>query len=146
MSRGLLEGDREINASLEDHKIRYIDVMQDLAKFNNIISSLHKSMEDFKRREEREIREIEQDKSRLTELTDKNPVAYIRSGKRRRRISAADRSERNGCRRIAASQIGFCRWFEERIVQIKEETGGKTIPVTVTAGISGTHSNGRMTV
>ena len=46
---GLLENDREINSRLEEHKIRYIDVMQDLAKFNNMIATLNKNLEDFKK-------------------------------------------------------------------------------------------------
>ncbi|HPL32529.1 MAG TPA: AAA family ATPase, partial [Smithellaceae bacterium] len=69
--QGLLEADRDVNARLEEQKIRYIDVMQDLAKFGNAVAGLKKGMEDFQRREEREIREIEQDKSRLADLTQK---------------------------------------------------------------------------
>lgn len=123
--QGLLEGDREINAHLEEHKIRYIDVMQDLAKFNNVIASLNKNMEDFKKREEREIREIEQDKTRLAELTDK--LQTLTSGLAaeeeeitrltEQRETTADELER------AKSDL---QAVEERITQIKEEAGGKS--------------------
>ncbi len=123
--QGLLEGDREINSQLEEHKIRYIDVMQDLAKFNNIIASLNKNMEDFKKREERENREIEQDRSRLAELTDKlqsltaGLAAEEEESSRlaEQKETTADELER------AKSDL---QMVEERIMQIKEETGGKS--------------------
>ncbi len=123
--QGLLEGDREINSRLEEHKIRYIDVMQDLAKFNNIITSLNKSMDDFKKREEREVREIEQDRSRLSELTEKLQSLTAALVAEEEEISrlvdqkevTADELERSK----ADLQI-----VEERIVQIKEDTGAKS--------------------
>jgi len=123
--QGLLEGDREINSRLEEHKIRYIDVMQDLAKFNNIITSLNKSMDDFKKREEREVREIEQDRSRLAELTEKLQSLATALAAEEDEISrlvdqkeaAADELERSK----ADLQI-----VEERIVHIKGDAGGKS--------------------
>ncbi|MEE9910772.1 MAG: chromosome segregation protein SMC [Deltaproteobacteria bacterium] len=123
--QGLLEGDREINSRLEEHKIRYIDVMQDLAKFNNIIASLTKNMEDFKKREEREIREIEQDKSRLSELTGKLQELITGLAAEEDEITRlADQKE------IAADELerakSDLRMVEERITQIKEEAGGKS--------------------
>jgi chromosome segregation protein len=123
--QGLLEADRENNSLLEEHKIRYIDVMQDLAKFNNIIASLNKNMEDFKKRDEREIREIEQDKTRLAELTEKlqsltDGLAEEEEEMTRltlQKATTADELER------ARSDLQI---VEERISQIKEEAGGKS--------------------
>ena len=122
--QGLLETDREINSQLEEHKIRYIDVMQDLAKFNNVITGLTRSMEDFKKREEREIREIEQDKARLNEVSDKLQA-----------LSAGLTSEQEEMERLADQKENIAdeldraktdlQLVEERIVQIKEEIGGK---------------------
>ena len=123
--QGLLEIDRDINARLEEHKIRYIDVMQDLAKSGNAVAGLKKSMEDFHKREEREIREIEQDKNRLAELTEKmrelasglaaeeEEIARIAKEKE----AAADALEK------AKSDL---QAVEERILQVKEEAGAKS--------------------
>ncbi len=122
--QGLLEADRDINSRLEEHKIRYIDVMQDLAKFNNIIAGLNRSMEDFKKREEREIREIEQDRARLGELTDK--LAALSDGL----DSAIEEMERLADQKEnAADELERAKTdlqsVDERIMQIKEEIGGK---------------------
>ena len=123
--QGLLDADQEINARLEEHKIRYIDVMQDLAKFNNIITSLTKSMEDFKKREEREIREIEQDKSRLTELTEKlQSVNAGLAAEEEEIIQLADQREATADELERAKSN--LQLVEERIMQIKEEAGGKS--------------------
>lgn len=123
--QGILEADREINGKLEEHKIRYIDVMQDLAKFNNIAASLNKSMEDFKRREEREIREIEQDKTRLAELTEK--LKLLSDGLFREEEEFARLVQQ---KEMAADELERDKFelqtVEERIMQIKEEVGGKS--------------------
>ncbi len=123
--QGLLETDREINSNLEEHKIRYIDVMQDLAKFNNIIAGLSKSMEDFKKREDREIREIEQDKNRLSELTEK--LQSLRAGLT---SEAEEMSMLADQKETAAEELNRAKYdlqsVEERLMQIKEEVGGKS--------------------
>lgn len=122
---GLLEGDREINSRLEEHKIRYIDVMQDLAKFNNIITSLNKSMDDFKKREEREVREIEQDRSRLSELTEKLQSLAAALTAEEEEISRLRDQKEATADELERSRSDL-QIVEERIVQIKEDTGGKS--------------------
>ena len=123
--QGLLEGDREINSRLEEHKIRYIDVMQDLAKFNNIVTSLNKNMEDFKKREEREVREIEQDRNRLAELTDKlRSLTEGLAAEEEELSRLADQKEATADELDRAKSD--LQMVEERIMQIKEETGGKS--------------------
>ncbi|MBP7342120.1 MAG: chromosome segregation protein SMC [Smithellaceae bacterium] len=123
--QGLLENDREINARLEEQKIRYIDVMQDLAKFNNVIAGLNKSMGDFQRREEREIREMEQDKGRLAELSGR--LATLKEELARDEDEIDRLAEQ---REAAAEELDKARsdlhLVEERILQIREETGGKS--------------------
>jgi len=123
--QGLLDADKENNLRLEEHKIRYLDVMQDLAKFNNGISSLKKNMEDFKKREEREIREIEQDRARHAELTDK--LQILTSGlatEEEEFLSLVNQKE------ILADEQEKAKFdlqtVDERISQIKEEMGGKS--------------------
>ncbi len=123
--QGLLEGDREINSRLEEHKIHYIDVMQDLAKFNNIITSLNKSMDDFKKREEREVREIEQDRSRLSELTEKLQSLTTALAAEEEEISRLVDQKEATADELERSRADL-QIVEERIMQIKEDTGGKS--------------------
>ena len=123
--QGLLDGDREINSRLEEHKIRYIDVMQDLAKFNNIITSLNKSMEDFKKREEREVREIEQDRSRLSELTEKLQSLTTALVAEEEEISRLVNQKEATADELERSKADL-QIVEERIGQIKEDAGGKS--------------------
>ena len=123
--QGLLESDQEINSRLEEHKIRYIDVMQDLAKFNNIIASLNKNMEDFRKREEREIREIEQDKNRLAELTEK--LQSLTTGLAAEEEESARLADQ---KKTTAGELERAKsdlqLIEEQITQIKEKAGGKS--------------------
>jgi len=123
--QGLLEGDREIHSRLEEHKIRYIDVMQDLAKFNNIIASLNKNMEDFKKREEREIREIEQDKNRLAELTDKLQSLTTGLAAEEEELTRLADQKETAIDELETAKSDL-QMVEERITQIKEEAGGKS--------------------
>lgn len=123
--QGLLEGDREINSRLEEHKIRYIDVMQDLAKFNNIIASLNKNMEDFRKREEREIREIEQDKNRFAELTDKLQLLTAGLAAEEEEITRLAEQKETTADELDRAKSDL-QMVEERITQIKEEAGGKS--------------------
>jgi chromosome segregation protein len=123
--QGLLQGDQEINSRLEEHKIRYIDVMQDLAKFNNIIASLNKNMEDFKKREEREIREIEQDKNRLAELTDKLQLLTAGLAAEEEELARLADQKETTADELERAKADL-QMVEERITQIKEEAGGKS--------------------
>jgi Chromosome segregation ATPases len=65
----LINADKEINNQLEEKKILYIDVVTEKAKLKNMISSLGKNIEDLKKREERESREIDEGKKKLADLT-----------------------------------------------------------------------------
>lgn len=121
----LLAADKEINAELEEHKIHYIDVMQDLAKSGNIIAGINKSMEDFKKREEREIREIEQDKNRLAELTDKLQSLTAGLADEEEELSRATEQKELIAEDLAQARSDL-QQVEERITQIKEEAGGKS--------------------
>lgn len=123
--QGLLETDREINNQLEEHKIRYIDVMQDLAKFNNAIMSLSKNMEDFQKREEREIREIEEDRNRLGELSDKLQLLAAGLAEEEEEITRLAAQKKTTADELEKAKSDL-QMVEERIMQIKEEAGGKS--------------------
>jgi len=57
--------DKTANAQLEEKKILYIDIVTEKAKLKNMISSLSKNIEDLEKREERETRELDDDKKCL---------------------------------------------------------------------------------
>ena len=123
--QALLNDDKEINGQLEEKKIHYMDVMTEKAKLGNMISSLNKSIEDLKKREERENREIEEDKKRLLELTYK--LQTLNEG------LVADEEELGQLiEKKEAISAEFERaktdlqLSEERIAQIKEESGSKS--------------------
>ena len=121
----LIKADKEINNQLEEKKIIYIDVVTEKAKLKNMISILTKSIGDLKKREERENREIEEDKKRLAELTSK--LHYIKdalAGEEEEFVSLQDNKE------STADELGKAKTdlqsVEERIAEIKEENGIKT--------------------
>jgi len=123
--QALLNADKEINGQLEEKKIHYMDVMTEKAKLNNMISSLAKSIEDLKKREERENREIEEDKKRLLELTYK--LQTLNEG------LVADEEELGQLiekREAISAEFERAKTdlqlSEERIAQIKEESGSKS--------------------
>jgi chromosome segregation protein len=123
--QALLNDDKEINGQLEEKKIHYMDVMTEKAKLNNMISSLNKSIEDLKKREERENREIEEDKKRLLELTYK--LQTLNEG------LVADEEELGQLiekREAISAEFERAKTdlqlSEERIAQIKEESGSKS--------------------
>jgi chromosome segregation protein len=123
--QALLNTDKEINGQLEEKKIHYMDIMTEKAKLGNMISSLTKSIEDLKKREERESREIEEDKKRLSELTSK--LQTLNEG------LVADEEELG---KLLENKEAISAEFEraktdlqlieERIAQIKEESGSKS--------------------
>ncbi|MFO7568714.1 MAG: chromosome segregation protein SMC [Smithellaceae bacterium] len=124
-SQELIDADRQINGQLEEHKILYMDIITQKARFSNMVSSLAKSIEDLKKREERESREIEEDKKRLDELTAR--LQSLRDGlvaQEDERGALADQKE------AVAEELEQARTdlqlIDERIAQIKEETGSKS--------------------
>ena len=123
--QGLLEADRDVNARLEEQKIRYIDVMQDLAKFGNAVAGLKKGMEDFQRREEREIREIEQDKSRLADLTQKMQELAGGLAEEEEQIAQVGKEKEAAADALEKAKSDL-QAVEERILEVKEEAGAKS--------------------
>ncbi len=121
----LSDADKELNSRLEEKKILYIDAVTEKAKLKNMTSLLAKSIDDLKRREERENREITEDKRRLGELAGK--LQSIREELLREEeefIGLQDRKE------TIAEELEKAKTdlqsVEERIAGIKEETGSKT--------------------
>jgi hypothetical protein len=60
--------DRSCRQALEERKVRYIDIVTEKAKLKNMVAGLARMVEDFGKREAREIREIEETGKRSVEL------------------------------------------------------------------------------
>ncbi len=123
--QGLIEADREINSRLEEQKILYMDVITEKARVSNMASSLCRSLEDLKKREERENREIAEDRKRLEDLTSRlGTLADSLSGLEEETGQLAERKE------LIAEELQQAKTAlqlaEEAIAQIKEDIGGKT--------------------
>ncbi len=121
----LIEADKEINSRLEEKKILYIDVVTEKAKLKNMISSLAKNIEDLKKREERENREIDEDKKKLADLTDRLKSvneAFAKGSEELNRLEEKSKTVSDQFEE-SKSDLQFC---EEKILQIKEEMGAKS--------------------
>lgn len=116
--------DRTCRQALEEKKVLYIDIVAEKAKLRNMVAGLARMVEDFGKREAREIREIEETGRRSEELTrtldklgaglsaDEEGLAEL--GRRREEI--ADELER---------ARGELQEAEERIAGLREESGRK---------------------
>ncbi|OGP67528.1 MAG: chromosome segregation protein SMC [Deltaproteobacteria bacterium RBG_16_44_11] len=121
----LIEADKEINSRLEEKKILYIDVVTEKAKLKNMISSLAKNIEDLKKREERENREIDEDKKKLADLTDRLKLvteAFAKGSEELNRLEEKSKAASDQLE-LSKSDLQLC---EEKILQIKEEIGAKS--------------------
>lgn len=64
----LINANKEVINQLEEKKILYIDIVTEKAKLKNMVSSLSKNIEDLIKREERETRELDEDKRMFADL------------------------------------------------------------------------------
>jgi chromosome segregation protein len=67
----LLDADKMLHSQLEEKKISFIDIVTEKAKLNNMVSSLTKNIEDLKKREERETRELDENMKLMTDMSVK---------------------------------------------------------------------------
>ncbi|MEN6489850.1 MAG: chromosome segregation protein SMC [Smithella sp.] len=123
--QSLIDADKDINSELEEKKIVYIDVVTEKAKLKNMISTLTKNIDDLKRREERENREIEEGQKRLLELTSKlQAVNEALLGDEEELNSLQDRKE-SAAEALDKAKADL-QLVEERLAEIKEESSVKT--------------------
>lgn len=64
----LTEADKALSSQLEEKKILFIDVVTEKARLHHMISGLSKSIEDLKKREQRETRELEEDQKMMADV------------------------------------------------------------------------------
>ena len=120
----LINADKEINNQLEEKKILYIDVVTEKAKLKNMISSLGKNIEDLKKREERESREIDEDKKKLADLTGRLQSVNEGLTNGSEEIHQLEEKRETISGEIEKSKSDL-QLSEEKIAQIKEEIGSK---------------------
>jgi chromosome segregation protein len=125
----LIDADKEINSHLEEKKIAYIDVVTEKAKLKNMISSLTKNIEDLQKREERETREIAEDKKLLAELTASLQSTDTALNNDKETLINFQEKEGETADELEKSKSDL-QASEERIAQIKEETGSKSSRLT----------------
>ena len=116
--------DRTCRQALEEKKIRYIDIVTEKAKLKNMVAGLARMVEDFGKREAREVREIEETGKRSAEL--RRTLGKLRSGLAvdeegfaelgQRREEIADELER------ARGELAEA---EEKIAGLREENSRK---------------------
>lgn len=120
----LINADKELNNQLEEKKILYIDVVTEKAKLKNMISSLGKNIEDLKKREERENREIDEGKKKLADLTGRLKSVNESLTKGSEEIHQLEEKRETISGEIEKSKSDL-QLSEEKIAQIKEEIGSK---------------------
>ncbi|MEN6620278.1 MAG: chromosome segregation protein SMC [Smithella sp.] len=124
MIQELIEADKEINGQLEEKKILYIDVVTEKAKFKNMISSLTKNIDDLKKREERENREIEEGKKRLADLVNKlQSINNALTNEKEEFVNLQE--QREDTEDELENTKMELQSVEERIAEVKEECGIK---------------------
>jgi chromosome segregation protein len=121
----LIDDDKEINGQLEEKKILYIDVVTEKAKLKNMISSLAKSIDDLKKREERENREIDEDKNRQAELITKLQSIHEALAGDEKELNILLDGKESTAGELERAKVDL-QLVEERTAEIKEESGSKT--------------------
>jgi chromosome segregation protein len=116
--------DRVCRQALEEKKVRYIDIVTEKAKLKNMVTGLTRMVEDFGKREAREIREIEENGKRSAELS--RTLENLRFG-----LTADEEgfAELGGRREEITDELERARGelaeAEERIAELREENSRK---------------------
>ncbi len=116
--------DRTCRQALEEKKARYIDIVTEKAKLKNMVAGLARMIEDFGKREAREVREIEENGKRSAELC--RTLEKLRSGLS---VDEAGLAELGQRREEIADELEHARGelaeAEEKIAGLREENSRK---------------------
>ena len=116
--------DRTCRQALEEKKARYIDIVTEKAKLKNMVAGLARMIEDFGKREAREVREIEENGKRSAELC--RTLEKLRSGLS---VDEAGLAELGQRREEIADELERARGelaeAEEKIAGLREENSRK---------------------
>ncbi|MGD0279261.1 MAG: chromosome segregation protein SMC [Smithella sp.] len=121
----LINANKEVSNKLEEKKILFIDIVTEKAKLKNMVSSLSKNIEDLKKREERETRELDEDKKMFADL-----VSKLESVNEELKEDEAQIIKLEEKREVASSELerskSDLQLSEEDIAKIKEENSVKS--------------------
>ena len=117
--------DRTCRLALEEKKVRYIDIVAEKAKLKNMVAGLARMVEDFGKREAREVREIDETGKRSAEL--RRTLENLRSGLAVDEKAFAEFGQR---REEIADELERARGemaeADEKIARLREENSRKT--------------------
>ncbi|HBI47734.1 MAG TPA: chromosome segregation protein SMC [Smithella sp.] len=123
--QSLVNADKEVNNQLEEKKIVFIDIVTEKAKFHNMISSLNKNIDDLKKREERETRELDEDKKALTDLTGRLESVNEELKNDKTQIVGLEEKKTSASAEVERSKSDL-QSNEESIAKLKEDVSVKS--------------------
>jgi len=121
----LVNADKELNSQLEEKKILFIDIVTGKAKLHNMVSSLGKNIEDLKKREERETRELDEDKNMMADLVKKLESVNEELKNDEAEIIKLEEKKTESLSELERSKSDL-QLNEEEVAKIKEDTSVKS--------------------
>ena len=117
--------DRALNEESDEKKITYIDIVAEKAKLKNMEANLLKFLEDISRRQERYLKEIEENTKRCAELRQSldDLSSCMKSDEERREEYNAIHDELT--RNLGEAKIHL-KEIDDRVSSAKEESGRKS--------------------
>jgi len=116
---------KSVHMELEENKVEFIDIVTEKAKAKNTLTSLTKGIEDIGKRKERDIREINENRERLS-AAGKN-LNHLKSGLTTDEETLDHLREREKLISQEHAQAKYdLQLLDENISEKKEETGGKS--------------------
>jgi chromosome segregation protein len=121
----LINANKEVSNQLEEKKILYIDIVTEKAKLKNMVSSLSKNIEDLIKREERETRELNEDKKMFADLVSKLEMVNEELKKDEVQIVKLEEKKAIASYELERSKSDL-QLNEEDVAKIKEENSVKS--------------------
>ncbi|HPC07289.1 MAG TPA: chromosome segregation protein SMC [Smithella sp.] len=121
----LTEADKALSSQLEEKKILFIDVVTEKAKLHNMISSLSKNIEDLKKREERETRELEEDQKMMADVCARLEAADEALKKEKADIVGLEAKMAEAATELDRFRSDL-QFNEEDIARLREDTSVKS--------------------
>jgi len=115
---------KSTHAELEEKKVEFIDIVTEKARSKNALAGLTKAVEDIRRRKERDIREIKENKDKLTATQKK--LNHVKSGLQADKETLEQHEERGKIISDEHEQTKYdLQIIEEDISEKKEKTSKK---------------------
>ncbi|PKN51512.1 MAG: chromosome segregation protein SMC [Deltaproteobacteria bacterium HGW-Deltaproteobacteria-13] len=121
----LINANKEVINQLEEKKILYIDIVTEKAKFKNMVSSLSKNIEDLIKREERETRELDEDKKMFADLAGKLSLVIEELKQDEAQIVKLEERKAAASAELERSKSDL-QLNEEDVAKIREDTSVKS--------------------